>query len=405
VTTQSNVSALPETTEWIGRREIETIAGALKPSAYVARAYKYTNQNGGAFPDWARKLNDDKWLFRAEYIREDAKKNTETMSVHEAAEVLGATRRAVQLWVDQGEIPALGGNNRDQGGERRIIRETFMRELPRLRKRLETPSVVIRKIKSRHDIPADVVERVRVEMKARHAAARERDRLRRHESGKTDETLPLPFTEETVPEAANLPQTAPKIAPEMPIDAVKTDQSKEIMSQEPEAVGRHCVSAPRAECAWHEARRDAVPACNTPIETDGLLKITDKQRIALALEQRLNAATAARRKTETGFSLKPLAGAALAKTEESPGRAFKEKSVAALEARLKAAVAEKAAESAGDRTKLEERAMSLAEAIQARMYDEDFGVRKAMIMFMQEAAIQGIPKDIRIKIGGKVFGQ
>lgn len=38
-----------------------------------------------------------------------------------------------------------------------------------------------------------------------------------------------------------------------------------------------------------------------------------------------------------------------------------------------------------------------------RMFDEDFAVRKAEIMFMQEAANEGIPLDIRIRICKRVF--
>lgn len=185
MTTETNVSALPGITDWIGRKEIEAVPGALKPGAYVARAYKYTQQNNGAFPAWARKPGNDQWLFDCEYIRADAKRNTETMSVHEAALMLGATRRAIQIWVDQGEILAETGG-REKGEERRIVRDAFMMELPRLRKRLETPSVVIRKVKHGGDVSGDVVARVRAEMKQRHVSARGHDQARKHEFPKAE---------------------------------------------------------------------------------------------------------------------------------------------------------------------------------------------------------------------------
>jgi excisionase family DNA binding protein len=335
VTTQSNVSALPETTRWISRKEIEAIAGALKPSAYVARAYKHTRQNG-VFPDWAKKLGDDKWLFLTEYIRADAKKNTETMSVHEAAEALGATRRAVQIWVDQGEISSIEGSDRDHGGERRIVRETFMMALPRLKKRLETPPVVIRKLKSGHDVSPDVVERIKAAMRIRHAAALERNRIHRVETAKTREMRRVPARADT------------------------------------NAAGVSAVS-------------------RLPV---------DKKTVALALEQRLRtAAEAAKQRTgsEPSNAMYPVG-------EEAAWLARKEQSAAALEARLKAAATGRAL-SAIELIKLEERAMAVAETIQALMCEEGFDHRKAMIMFMQEAASQGIPRDMRIKIGGRFFGE
>ena len=62
-------------TEWIDSKAIQGIAGALKPSAYVARAYKYTRQNNGAFPEWTKKTDNEHWLFSLEYIKADAKIN------------------------------------------------------------------------------------------------------------------------------------------------------------------------------------------------------------------------------------------------------------------------------------------------------------------------------------------
>ena len=67
------------TQRWIGRPEIETIEGALKASAYVARAYKHSLENGGASPAWAKKLDSGRWLFDADYVESDARENRETV--------------------------------------------------------------------------------------------------------------------------------------------------------------------------------------------------------------------------------------------------------------------------------------------------------------------------------------
>jgi hypothetical protein len=341
VTTEADVSALPGITDWICRREIESIPGALKPGAYVARAYKYTQQNNGAFPAWARKLGNDQWLFNGDYIRADAKRNTETMSVHEAALMLGATRRAIQIWVDQGDIQVETGG-RGKGEERRIVRDAFVRELSRLRKRLETPSVVIRKVKHGGEVAGDVVERVRAEMKQRHDSARGHDRVRKHEFPVVEIEPQQPVTEETCP-----------------------------VKQAPQPVAQQAAA------------------------TEGK---TAKERAALALEQRLKRAVAGRATTKVAAeTTSPLSG-------ETRFAEIKRNVAARIEARLKAALAGAApARSPGEQARLEERAISLAEDIQVRMFDEDFAVRKAELMFMQEAANEGIPLDVRIKICKRIF--
>ncbi len=127
---------------WIGRSEIPAIEGALEPSAYVARAYLEARDRGGETPAWARKQPNGQWLFDIEYIRNDAQVNLRTIGIGEAAAMLGATRRAVQTWVDQGVIAASGGADHTSGERRRILRTEFMRALPQLKKRLETPAVL-----------------------------------------------------------------------------------------------------------------------------------------------------------------------------------------------------------------------------------------------------------------------
>jgi excisionase family DNA binding protein len=97
--------------------------------------------NGGP-PDWACKDENGQWLFDRDYILSDARTNRLSISVSEAARLLGATRRAVQNWVDEGLIPTLGAGKRREGESRHIDKTEFTRKLPELKKRLKAPAVV-----------------------------------------------------------------------------------------------------------------------------------------------------------------------------------------------------------------------------------------------------------------------
>ncbi len=109
---------------WIGHREIAAIPGALKPSAYVARAYLH-RQTQGHMPPWAMKAANGRWQFDAAYIRSDAAENRATIGVSEAARLLGVTRRAVQTWVDEGRLPSVA-DARAKGQNRRIPRTDIL---------------------------------------------------------------------------------------------------------------------------------------------------------------------------------------------------------------------------------------------------------------------------------------
>lgn len=126
--------------KWIGHDEIRRIRGALSPGAYVARAYREARDHDGEPPPWARKLPNGRWVFDASYIDSDAQLNAETIGVDEAAAILGASRRAVQTWVDAGIIAC--ADSREKGMQRLINRERFIREIPELKKRLQTRAVV-----------------------------------------------------------------------------------------------------------------------------------------------------------------------------------------------------------------------------------------------------------------------
>lgn len=134
--------SLCDANRWIGRRGIGKIEGALKASAYVGRAYKRAQHQDGQPPPWARKLRNGRWLFDIEYIEADARRNLATIGISEAASLLGASRRTIQTWADEGILPLEGKAERERGDPRRILREAFMRTLPELGKRLETPAVV-----------------------------------------------------------------------------------------------------------------------------------------------------------------------------------------------------------------------------------------------------------------------
>lgn len=125
----------PDPAGWIGHKTIAGIPGALKPSAYVARAYHH-QQEHGAPPPWARKLESGRWLFDARYVQADAALNNATVGVSEAARQLGVTRRAVQTWVDEGRLPTTLDRH-EKGAVRRIDRAAFLRLLPDLRARLQ----------------------------------------------------------------------------------------------------------------------------------------------------------------------------------------------------------------------------------------------------------------------------
>ena len=47
---------------WLGRKEVAAIEGALKPGAYVQRAYLHLREQGGALPVWARKQENETTL-------------------------------------------------------------------------------------------------------------------------------------------------------------------------------------------------------------------------------------------------------------------------------------------------------------------------------------------------------
>lgn len=126
----------PPGVSWIPNGAIAGIPGALKPSAYVARAYHHLQQHGEP-PAWARKLPNGHWLFEETYIRADAAFNASTLGVSEAAHLLGVTRRAVQTWVDEGRIPSLR-DQRQKGEVRRIPRDEFLRLIPSLQVRVHS---------------------------------------------------------------------------------------------------------------------------------------------------------------------------------------------------------------------------------------------------------------------------
>ena len=144
---------------WLGRQETAAVEGALKPAAYVQRAYLYSREHGGRTPPWAHKTEQGRWLFDPGYIRADAVNNLRTLSVGEAARLVGATRRAVQNWIDEGDIAILGGPH-IKGRDRRVLKEPFLAKLDALKTRLETPAVIGQKLQQGRPIAEAVLKRV-----------------------------------------------------------------------------------------------------------------------------------------------------------------------------------------------------------------------------------------------------
>ena len=187
-----------QTGRWIGRADIARIAGALQASAYVARAYLIQKENAGIAPPWARKQPNGHWLFDADYIQADARENRATLGITEAAKVLGATRRAIQTWVDDGVIQATH-DQREKGATRRILREEFLRAVPELKQRLTqrsgatpgegrpAPTAESKLVQSLEERAAQEEDRLAASQKRRmELAARRRRRLgqERIEAGK-----------------------------------------------------------------------------------------------------------------------------------------------------------------------------------------------------------------------------
>ncbi len=130
---------------WVSRSEIMQISGALKPAAYVARAYLYLKETGES-PAWAQKTAGGRWLFDRNYVEHDAVLNISTIGISEAAEHAGTSRRTIQTWVDEGILKTASGE-REPGQCRHVDRQAFLKALPKLRARLDggpasTPSVL-----------------------------------------------------------------------------------------------------------------------------------------------------------------------------------------------------------------------------------------------------------------------
>lgn len=130
----------------------------MKPGAYVQRAYLYARDHNGTPPPWAMKSEVGHWLFDRSYVEADAAANLQTLSVSEAARTLGATRRAIQNWIDAGDIKTLG--EREPGEPRRIARDAFIGQLDDLRKRMETPAVVGHRLKHGQPVSLETLERI-----------------------------------------------------------------------------------------------------------------------------------------------------------------------------------------------------------------------------------------------------
>ena len=352
--------------EWINVQEIAKIDGALKAAAYVARAYRYAQDHGGQPPAWARKLENGRWQFALEYIREDAAAHSRTLSVADAAKMVGVTRRTVQAWVDKGEVPLLGGG-RQRGETRQILKAPFLRLVPQLMKRLETPAVIGYRTRHGKPVPQQALERLAAEKAAREtdAVKRRARRIQAHDD----------------PTAVAAPENI----------QARLQNLESLLTTSVRATSLAAREARRAR-STEERLKDIVIRAQTELR---------------AARQALWRATHARRDAVRNQDLKAAAERSIAAEEsglkaaaQAAKREAREKGVAELEAQLRAAKETQKKEAA-----LEEKARSIAQRIADDMFDNKIARPDALALFNKAAEERGIPPEVRDRVRKEVLGR
>lgn len=131
---------------WILSRHIRQIPGALKPGAYLARAYLH-EKSTGSFPRWAKKANahDAKtgvrgvdWLFLESEIMRDAASNLKYITPGEIRKDIGVSRRTVLNWMDNGHLGKVVHTGAAR--ERRALRSEYAKRRERLLLMLQDPA-------------------------------------------------------------------------------------------------------------------------------------------------------------------------------------------------------------------------------------------------------------------------
>ena len=381
---------------WIERREIRGIEGALKPSAYVGRAYQYAKAHRGRSPEWATKKKGH-WLFRRSYIEADARANLKTIGVTEAAKLLGATRRAIQDWIDEGIIPI--EEEREKGEPRRIPREPFQQRFDELKKRLETPAIVGYRLKHGHDVAPEVIERIDAEREKRAAATRRRERERLEETRREEERrridkleARLRASEQAKSRADEEKQSAEQILQQ------KARAEEEAAAREKE-LRRQLQAAEKATRAAERERRSAEHKVHVEQETAATERLLGrkfsrlvraaKSRYTRTIEEQRRAAEAARKRAEEE------------RLEANKRlKAAKQRSAAAAEAQLKAA-----REAHLRAVEWDTKASGIAERIANDMFDDRITRIQAMALFNKITEEQGVPLDVLVSVRKQFFGR
>ncbi len=353
--------------DWIGKSDIAEIPGALKPSAYVARAYK-TTQKTGTSPDWARKLDSGKWLFNRQHIETDARYNLEHINISDAAGLLGATRRTVQTWIDTGIIIA---TNRPDGARRVIRRDVFQRQLPDLKKRLQTPAVAGRKLKRGETLPPRV-EKALAKQKQESGDARKR---RKREKQAAQRNAGRDAKERSQLEAQLRTATTAKMRAAAERQAALKETANKAARE------KKAIAAEAKLVAAQQTRLKA--ARNAKLKAAGERRAAAAKATEKAAEERASAAMEARLRADLDARLHQERRLAAASVEEE----LKQARDHALEA-----------------TTYEKISGEVAERIFNDMLDERINRADAVTLFDRIVAEKDIPDSIRIKIRKQYFG-
>ena len=343
---RQTTSATGNVPVWLDSGHIANIKGALKPGAYVARAYREARENNGRPPAWARKLANGRWEFDARYVHDDAARNLSTIGISEAARLLGTSRPTIQAWVDRGIVVSVETTGRTKGASRSILREPFMQHLHSLRERLGAPAVHGRRQGAGKPASSDPIDTASAAVPDSH----------------DDDAVLIAARNAKAEAERNLREAERKV-----------QRCNERVSRRDAGLDTARKASREAASALAKARREAK-------------QISERVKKA---EKELAKFEAAREKNRR----RSAAAAAMSKAEKA-GRA------AAIEAELRAAIEKKRQDKLW-----EERAAAIAARVVNDMFDDRLDRIQAMSLFNRNAAADGIPDEIRIRVRKNFFGR
>ena len=407
---------------WIGRGDIAQIEGALQPSAYVARAYQYQKAHDGTLPSWADKQANGRWLFDESYIRSDATRNRDTIGISEAATLVGATRRTIQTWIDDGVIAA---EEHHKGRPRTISRAKFIALLPSLKQRMQTAPVV--GYRTKHGLPVDnaIVEQLEHARAEREEARREARQSERRKETSSRRELRLKTRLET--KAA---EKASKLAARLNRKLGSIEQSLSDIQKKKQAAERDVAaqaerkrtSAKSAKALKAEYKHKLAKAEKKGRKRDSehqtcirkVARLTAREAGLAsdieALRDALDAQLSAYRRQSAQAIAAQLREAREEHAEASRAVPPPEKPRAADDRIRKSAEAVSAQlNSARDEivreTSQEKEARRIAAGITEDMPDDNVGRIDGAILFNELAEQRGISSDVRIKITRQFFSR